>query len=89
VAVLSVAGIIVSSLIAHLIGLRRGGFGMAVLAFVAASAAGMVAMFVAAYLLSLSDPTRFPPADTNMRAIGNMWIVLLGSGLGLWTGRRR
>ena len=46
-------------------------------------------MVIFAYILNLSDPATFPPGPVLLKVISFVWLALLGSGLGLWGGRRK
>jgi hypothetical protein len=75
--------------IAYWLGIRTNGMLTGVGAVVAGSAGGEIAMFAIAYILNASDPTMFPAGYVLAKAIGAVWIALLGSGLGLWMGRKK
>jgi hypothetical protein len=87
-ALLTILGLVAAFLAARFLARHPGGIGIATLAVVAGVVAGELAMLAAAITLNVADPTIFPPSLVLLKAIGNVWLALVGSFAGLWYGRK-
>ena len=82
-------GLGISFGIAYWLGQRTSGIPVAVGVFVTGVVGGEMSMLAYVNVMNVSDPTTFPAGQVIGKAIGLVWMAFIGSGFGLWRGRKK